>query len=115
MGIDRTASPDEEGIKNPSTINIKSISTINIFPFIPAIALEKKLSIVSEIIPFSNTRLILLATPITNATLIKSAAPVTNWFTNSFSPNFDRNPIIIPVTKNRAVISANHQSKEETP
>ena len=78
IGMDRTARPEEEEMKNPSTINTSIIRMMNRIGFMPLIAFEKNSRIVSEIIPSSRMTLIPRATPTTRATLIRSAAPPIN-------------------------------------
>ena len=54
IGTDNTASPEEDEMKNPSTINTNIIRIIKMIGFIPLMAPEKYARIVSETIPFSS-------------------------------------------------------------
>ena len=102
-------------MKNPSTKNTTSIISANIPPFIPPTTFVAPFSIESEISPLSIIILTALATPIVSPTPTSSDAPVTNSDTALFSPSPERKQMMIPTTKNSAVISRNHQPWVDTP
>ena len=108
IGMDSTASPDDELMKNPR-ITYTSISrTRNTAGGMPDTAVDSPSRIVPEMFPLSRRIVTALATPRIRATPTRSAAPFTNSRTMFFSPMPPMIPMATPEHMNRIDSSSNH-------
>ena len=115
IGIDKTANPVVDWIKNPKMKKIKSITIANgILCMLPK-EWDKPFKIVSAIFPSSYVILIPPAKPIIKDILAKSPTPLVKFCIASSSPRLDINIKMIPNTKKTAVISPKLQSNKQTP
>ena len=115
MGIDSTASPEDEGTRKLIAASIQNIRLTKANPPTPSSACAALCSMVSAISPFSIITTIPRANPTTNATPSSSLAPSTKWLVRPFSPRRAITPITIADPRNSAPICAIHQPCDETP
>ena len=109
IGMDSTASPDDELMKNPRMTYTSMSSTMNTAGGMPETAVDSPCRIVPEMFPLSSRIVTARATPRIRATPTRSAAPFTNSRTMFFSPIPPMMPIATPEHMNRIDSSSNHQ------
>ena len=115
IGIDRVASPDEDGIRNESGRKRANITIANAASPVSPSALSTQCRTVSVIWPLFMITVIPRAIPMISATPSRSPAPATNVEVSSPSPSRAISPMMIENRRNEAVISGNHHQRVGIP
>ena len=121
IGIDSTASPEDDGTRKESSVWLSSIRLMKATGASPPSAASRACRMVSVILPASMTTTMPRATPMISATPSRSRAPLTKVSTKVCSSifveasNFATKKVTIAMPRNSADIWPIHQPSAITP